>query len=332
MEYKFEDITVENFIEWDQALIRNNINNPFQSGSLYSALKENVYFKPFGRIIRNNSNNEIVGGYIFYINQDVKSIFGSIFNRVIINGGPVIFNNNRNTLRYVLLDILNHPSLKGVYLEIWHDRKVVFPEVYKDAGLNFIPHLNYIIPLNKGIEQVWENIDKKRRKTIKRYTTKLNIHKIENLEDLKKSYQILEDSYKRIKLPLLDFSVFSDIFKSNNGLFFLAEKENKPIATHIRLLFNKGIYAWFAGDKRSEGNFHANECLQWETLKYGINNGFSSFNFGGAGKPGVKYGPRDYKASYGGELVNYGRHRYTLSKISSRLLKTLISVRKFLTN
>ena len=41
---------------------------------------------------------------------------------------------------------------------------------------------------------------------------------------------------------------------------------------------------------------------------------FERYDFGGAGWPNVPYGVRDFKASFGGELVCYGRYRKVYSR------------------
>ena len=39
----------------------------------------------------------------------------------------------------------------------------------------------------------------------------------------------------------------------------------------------------------------------------GREQGFDLFDFGGAGRPDEHYGPREFKAKFGGELVDFGR-------------------------
>ena len=58
--------------------------------------------------------------------------------------------------------------------------------------------------------------------------------------------------------------------------------------------------------------------LTWGILEWGAKNGYSLYDFGGAGKPDEKYGVRDFKAKFGGELVNFGRN---ICVHSPRLLK-----------
>ena len=52
-----------------------------------------------------------------------------------------------------------------------------------------------------------------------------------------------------------------------------------------------------------------NEVLTWELLRWGCENGFELYDFGGAGRPSQKYGVRDFKAKFGGQQVDYGRFK-----------------------
>jgi lipid II:glycine glycyltransferase (peptidoglycan interpeptide bridge formation enzyme) len=48
-------------------------------------------------------------------------------------------------------------------------------------------------------------------------------------------------------------------------------------------------------------------------MEWAHEQGFRSYDSGGAGKPGVAYGVRDFKAKFGGQLVNYGRYQKVYS-------------------
>ena len=49
----------------------------------------------------------------------------------------------------------------------------------------------------------------------------------------------------------------------------------------------------------------------WAAIDYANKNMIERFDFMGAGKPNDGgYGVRDFKAKFGGELVEYGRFRY----------------------
>jgi len=54
------------------------------------------------------------------------------------------------------------------------------------------------------------------------------------------------------------------------------------------------------------------------------------FNFGGAGKPGQPYGPREFKKDFGGKLVEYGRHHLVLSPLRYKILEFGLKLRNWL--
>ena len=71
--------------------------------------------------------------------------------------------------------------------------------------------------------------------------------------------------------------------------------------------------------------------LVWHALELGNRSGYRLFDFGGAGRPDEAYGVRDFKAKFGGELVNYGRNvrvhaplRMQLSRMGYQLVRSLL--------
>jgi lipid II:glycine glycyltransferase (peptidoglycan interpeptide bridge formation enzyme) len=75
------------------------------------------------------------------------------------------------------------------------------------------------------------------------------------------------------------------------------------------------------------------ELLMWHILKWGAENGYRTYDFGGAGNPDEKYGVRDFKAKFGGRLVCFGRNTFVhdpallrLSTFGYSLLRRLHAV------
>ena len=50
-------------------------------------------------------------------------------------------------------------------------------------------------------------------------------------------------------------------------------------------------------------------------LESGSESGYRKYDFGGAGKSDEDYGVRQFKAKFGGELVNYGRNTWVPSPL-----------------
>ena len=87
----------------------------------------------------------------------------------------------------------------------------------------------------------------------------------------------------------------------------------------IILCHKDRIYDWYAGSYREFYKYCPNDIITWEVLLWGKANGFKIFDFGGAGKPEIPYGVRDYKMKFGGELVQFGRY----IKVHRKLLMAL---------
>jgi len=84
--------------------------------------------------------------------------------------------------------------------------------------------------------------------------------------------------------------------------------ESEIIGCMLALSYKDTIYDFYAGSMVKFYNKYPNDLISWEVFKWGKGNGYKVFDFGGAGKPDVSYGVRDYKKKFGGEFVNFGRY------------------------
>jgi len=330
MKLQSSPINETNALEWDNFLIEQQINNPFQSAAFLLALRHNQFYQPFGKFFRNDQG-KIVGGYVGINSHETRGIVSSLTTRTIINGGPVVLGNQPDCLNEILADLAVCKDANGIYMELWHDQESrSLNLVYQKNGFCYHPHLNYLIDLSVGKEELWQRIAKRKRRYIKGNFDSVEISPVKDLPQLHFCYDLFAQTYRRIHLPLLDFSVFKDIFKANLGIFLLAKKDGQPVAARVALHFNFSLYDWFAGDNTDHRGLHANESLVWWLFEYGFINGYNVFNFGGAGKPGHPYGPREFKKDFGGNLVEYGRHRLILSPLRYQILDLGIKLRKWI--
>jgi lipid II:glycine glycyltransferase (peptidoglycan interpeptide bridge formation enzyme) len=93
---------------------------------------------------------------------------------------------------------------------------------------------------------------------------------------------------------------------------FVARFEGSPVGACIVLLYKGVVYEWFWGVERTKSIYPA-ECITWHRIEWGLQNGYDLYDFGGAGWPNKPYGVREFKAKFGGDLVNYGRYRKVYS-------------------
>ena len=200
--------------------------------------------------------------------------------------------------------------------------------VLEQCGFSYADHLDYLIDLDCSLEQVMQNIGSRTRKHIRQALRKENIvvEEISDRSQISLWYDLVHKTYLAARVPLADKTLFEAAFEilHPRGMikFWLARIESVVIAASVELLYKNQIYGWYGGVDRSYAKEMPGEVLMWRILEWGNTHGYKTYDFGGAGKPGEEYGVRDFKAKFGGQLVNYGRntlvHAPTLLRFSAR--------------
>jgi hypothetical protein len=192
--------------------------------------------------------------------------------------------------------------------------------VLEECEFVFEDHLNYLINLERSPEALLQSFNQNTRKRIRRALRqgKVTVTMATERDHVAICYEQFRKSYTNARIPLADKSLFEAAydFLHSKGMiqFFLAWIDNECIAASAELIYKDCIYGWFGGVDRDYSSFVPNELLMWHILKWGAENGFKIYDFGGAGKQEEKYGVRDFKAKFGGNLVRYGRNMYVRSK------------------
>jgi serine/alanine adding enzyme len=185
--------------------------------------------------------------------------------------------------------------------------------VLEDNGFVHEDHLNFVVDLCVPVDEMWNRLDPNARSNVKKARRKgIVVEEAGSSETIQVAYHLLQQVYKRIRVPLTDASLFQaafDVLQPKNMIkIFMARLEDKYIGTSIVLLYKDVIYGWYAGATQEYSSYKTGDLLNWHVLEWGAQHGFGSFDFGGAGKPDEDYGPRKFKAKFGGTLVNYGRN------------------------
>lgn len=202
----------------------------------------------------------------------------------------------------------------------------------EDSGYVYEDHLNYLIDLDRTPEAVLQSIGKRTRKKIRKELRDghVKITEVTNRIDLAHWYETLQKTYDNALVPLADRSLFEAAFDvlhpEGMAKFILAQVEGITAACSVELPYKDIIYGWYGGCDRAYSKYLPNEMLMWHVLEWGANNGYRRYDFGGAGKPDEEYGVRDFKAKFGGELVNFGRNSYEHSPTLLKLSKSGYSI------
>lgn len=197
-----------------------------------------------------------------------------------------------------------------------------------NLGFAYEGHLNYLINLNRPAEEVLQSIGQRTRKKIRKGLRDgfVQISEATTPAELEHWYNILQKTYSNAQVPLADRSLFiaafNELYPKGMARFLLAQVNGVTAACSIELPYKNVIYGWYGGSDRAYSDYLPNEMLIWHILEWGANNGYHVYDFGGAGKPDEEYGVRDFKAKFGGDLVNFGRNVYvhnpTLLKLSKQ--------------
>jgi serine/alanine adding enzyme len=252
--------------------------------------------------------------------------------------------------------ILHEPGPQGtaaarLLLEVYvdqTDRAALFSElrnlcdlgalrsVFCDCGFVYEEHLNYLVGLTGSPEETFRRIGSRTRKNIRRGLRRgwVDIEEVADRAGVAVCYDLIRRSYRRAHVPLADCSLFEAAFEHLHPMgrvrFYLARVDGVPAAASVELCYKDVIYGWYSGLDRDFGGYMPNDLLMWHILKWGAGNGYRVYDFGGAGRPSEAYGVRDFKAKFGGKLVEYGRFtvvhapvRFKLSRLGYLIYRRL---------
>jgi len=186
--------------------------------------------------------------------------------------------------------------------------------VVKECGFAYEEHLNFLIRLDQPEEALWSQISKSGQQRVRAARKKgILVEEVTGQhQQVALAYRVLRQVYRRVRVPLASPTLFEAAYDilARRGMFkvFLARLEDRCIGARFLLMYKGRIIDWYAGADRDFSAYSPNELLVWHTLQWGRKHGFHLFDFGGAGKPDEAYGPREFKAKFGGRLVNYGRN------------------------
>lgn len=204
----------------------------------------------------------------------------------------------------------------------------VLQPILQEQGFFYEDHLNYLIDLEKPAHDIMHLMSKSGRKAIRRsIQSEVIPEEIQERSQIPAYYSLLEQTYKRAMVPLADISLFEAVYSilvpKGMAKMLLARSDGQLAAASLELPYKDTIFSWYSGYDRTFRKFYPNDRLVWHILEWGANNGFSCFDFGGAGRPTEKYGPREFKAKFGGKLVNFGRNTYVHAPYTLSISRTV---------
>lgn len=192
----------------------------------------------------------------------------------------------------------------------------------EQRGYEWRDYINYVVDLERSPDELWSGLNKNLRQKIRgTLRRQVELSDDNSLAGVARMYKLLQSSYRRARVPLLGRELFEATLThlpSESVRIRTAYLEGRPIASIISLLYANRLFSWYGGTLRLPG-LSPFACLVWDDMQWGRRNGYGLYDFGGAGWPHEDYGPRRFKASFGGQEVRYGRFLLTYSTLRLRL-------------
>jgi serine/alanine adding enzyme len=305
---------------WKNFVLKHPCGNIFHTPEMFEVFEQTKGHKPY--LWAAVDGEDRILALMLPVNILFDNRLLKPFSRDVVYGGILheLSSDGLDGLSYLLEAYKRETRGRNLYAELRNISESVDAQAV--LGKNkfvFEDHLNYLIDLNRSSDEVLKSIGKRTRKHISRGLRK-NILKIEVVNDRQKiaeSYDLLKTTYQNASVPLAHQSLFEAafdvLFPKGMVHFILAYIEGKPVAVSVELLYKDVIYGWYNGMDRAYSSYSPNELIMWHILRWGAENNYRLYDFGGAGKPDEDYGVRDFKAKFGGDLVNYGRNKYIAS-------------------
>lgn len=299
--------------EWQNLLNHSSTASYFQSPECYDFYCSLSFMKPFGLgAYKNDELKAVVIGYIIANGNELTQFFS---RRAIIHGGLLLANDITNgAISTLLNELIRSLSKQVIYIEIRNSNDYTnHKAAFENSGFSYNPHLNYKLKTDT-IEQVISRYSESKVRQLKKAQEQGVVCERTTCEkDIDKFYQILNNLYsKKVKKPLFPKEFFVK-FVNHPGCYLFVVKNNNMVIGGIACsaLQDKAVYEWFVcGDNENYNHLYPSVVATHKGIEFAVESNFYYFDFMGAGKPDEKYGVREFKEKFGGDLVEYGRFSF----------------------
>lgn len=313
--------------EWSRLVRESATGTWFQTPEAYdffASMPE--LFRPF--VVGLENKGRLCGVCSGYVTIEKNPIKQFLTQRAIIIGGPVLADDATNEEVETLM--LSLPFREGqgggfspIYIETRNFNDYSrWKGAFEKVGFAYQPHLNFHVDCTDK-EKMWELLSENRKRQIRKgkWTHGRNNRSNENEirmdewtnvseNDIREWYGILAKLYHtKVKTPLFPLSFFLEAYKQSIGKFLLVKYEGKVIGGSMVVeLEGKVVYEWFECGLNDEcKDQYPSVMATYAGMEYTNAHHIPRYDMMGAGEPNKPYGVRDFKAEFGGELVEYGR-------------------------
>lgn len=252
--------------------------------------------------------------------------------RAVIMGGVMVSDTISDEVYRRLMAAIKEQTSDVIYVEIRNlcDHSAWRGVVAQD-GWQYMPHLNIRIDTSNAQAAI-SRIGKSKRRRIESSVQKgVRVVEHPTMAQVREYYDVLRDLYiQRVHKPLPSWGTWERLYASDMCRYILIEHEGRIIGGSVCVLWEgKVMYEWYACGRDDQRRVISPASLtKYAEIQLAERLGIAQLDLMGAGRPDEKYGVRDFKAEFGGEMVEYGRYVYAhcpmVYKIGTMLMRKKI--------
>lgn len=317
--------------EWTRLIEVSPVSTPFQTHGFYKLVRSQKGMTAEAIAVSEEGHIRSLVVAVLFLEKGLKGFFS---RRAIIYGGPVVDGVGYSYVDQLLSQVDFVVRGRVIYTETrnlsdYSDAKYLFAR----HSWRYIPYYNYRLKTVNPDLMAKAVSSSRMRQIRKAVRSGVTWRVAENPEEVDLFYDILAELYHtRVRKPLMPIEFFRSFFHSNVGIYILVIHEQKIIGGIMcPLLPSRALYEFYVcGLDRDYREQYPSIMATWAAMQYASMSNIPLFDFMGAGSPDSDYGVRDFKAKFGGDLVEYGRFRKVRKPLLFALGMVYIQLRSWL--
>ncbi|PKP43550.1 MAG: hypothetical protein CVT95_12125, partial [Bacteroidetes bacterium HGW-Bacteroidetes-12] len=196
---------------WSDFILEHPLGNVFQTPEIVDVYETTKNYEPVTLFA--SKENKLIGVLVGVIQKENRGILGCFSSRCIIIGGPIVKDNDSETIDFLLLHLVKLVRKKTIYIQFRNIFELQsFNYQFSKHGFRFEPHLDILINLDKPFESLKESIHKSRLRNLTKAINKgIEIKKMISNSEIISGFKLVKSTYNRLKIPSPDISLFEAI-------------------------------------------------------------------------------------------------------------------------
>ena len=312
--------------QWNELIKSSSVATWFQTPEAYRFYSSVSDMLPFAYGV--SEEGRLVGVVVGYTTKEKCNLKQHFTARTIIPGGPLLSQEITDKALSTLLITLYEKLDNTIYIESrnYNDYSQ-WKSVFNANGFVYQSHYD----IHVRCDDNHKISDRRQRELKKAVKNGAIVQEAQSEQEIRDWYQILSQLYKqKVHTPLPELDFFLQFYRNRVGIYLLVKDGDTVIGGMMcPILDGKAIYEWYVcGLDEEYKDLYPSVVVTFAAIEYAKSNQLALFDFMGAGKPDEPYGVRDFKAEFGGELVEYGRFLcirkpllYAIGKMGVKWLK-----------